>query len=278
MEKISFPGSDAMKKYFCGVFILIAFLSGIVHAGERLRLATTTSTDNSGLLAVLHPPFERKYNVKVDVIAVGTGKALQLGENGDVDLVLVHAPSAEIKFVNDGSGIDRQPVMYNDFVILGPENDPAKAGTAGSISGVFRAIAESGNIFVSRGDDSGTHQKEMSLWKLAGIDPKGEWYLAAGQGMGAVLKIADDKLAYTLADRGTYLAYKDKMDLVIVFENVKALFNPYHVILVNPEKHPYVKYDLAKRYSDFIRGEEGQRIIREFKVGGEQLFHPDVLK
>lgn len=267
-----------MKNYFYGLFLTVLFVSGIAHAEEHLRLATTTSTDNSGLLAVLHPPFEQKYGVKVDVIAVGTGKALRLGENGDVDLVFVHAPAAEMKFVESGFGIDRQPVMHNDFVILGPESDPAKIKAAASVPAAFKAIATGGSQFISRGDDSGTHKKEKSLWKMTGIEPKGKWYLAAGQGMGAVLKIADDKLAYTLADRGTYLAYKNKIDLVIVFEGAEALFNPYHIILVNPEKYTHVKYDLAKRYSDFVRGEEGQKIIREFKVGGEQLFHPDVIK
>ena len=267
-----------MKNLFYGLFLGALVISGVVHAEERLRLATTTSTDNSGLLAVLHPPFERENNVKVDVIAVGTGKALQLAKNGDVDLVLVHAPAAEIQFVKNGFGIERQPVMYNDFVILGPKNDPAGISKTGSVSEAFRRIAETGSTFVSRGDDSGTHKKELSLWKLAGNDPAGGWYLAAGQGMGAVLQIADDKLAYTLSDRGTYLAYRDRMELVVLFENAKALFNPYHVILVNPELHSYVKYDLARRYSDYIRSEEGQKTIREFRVGGEQLFHPDAIE
>lgn len=259
------------------VLMILLFGSALtVSAQERLRLATTTSTDNSGLLAALNPPFEKIHGVAVDVIAVGTGKALRLGRNGDVDLVLVHAPPAEKAFVEQGYGIHRKPVMHNDFVLLGPPADPAGVKQAGELPEAMRLIAGNPAGFISRGDDSGTHKKEKQLWRQASIDPGGDWYMAAGQGMGAVLKIADNKLAYTLADRGTYLAYRDNIDLEVVFEGAAELFNPYHVILVNPDKHPYVNHELAKKYSAFIRSKQGQAVIREFKVGDEQLFHPDV--
>ena len=245
---------------------------------ERLKLATTTSTDNSGLLAVLHAPFEAKNNVKVDVISVGTGKAIRLGMNGDVDLILVHAPGAEKKFVADGYGIEREAVMHNDFVIVGPENDPAGLTGSENIQQAMTRMLESEQVFVSRGDDSGTHKKEKQLWQSIDVDPMGDWYLSVGQGMGVVLRITDDKDGYTLTDRGTYLAYKDKIDLKVLYENDELLFNPYHVIMVNPEKHPHTKIDLARKYSEFIRGNEGQDLIRNFKVNGEILFHPDVIK
>jgi len=259
-------------------FSLSLFLSSQTLAADmqRIRLATTTSTDNSGLLAILHPVFEEKNNIKVDVIAVGTGKALRLGTNGDVDVVMVHAPTAEKKFIAEGSGVERLPVMHNDFVLLGPKADPADVKSAPSLGEALRRIAASKTDFVSRGDDSGTHKKEKLLWKDATIDPKGSWYLAAGQGMGAVLQMSNNKAAYTLSDRGTYLAYKDKIDLTIAFEGAPKQLNPYHVILINPEKHPHVKTELAQRYVDFIRSAEGQAIIANFKVNGELLFHPDV--
>jgi len=245
---------------------------------ERLRMATTTSTDNSGLLAVLNPPFENKYGVKLDVISVGSGKAIRLGQNGDVDLILVHAPGAENIFVDGGYGIEREAVMHNDFVIVGPPDDPAKLKIAKNINDAMAKLIQANHIFVSRGDDSGTHKKEKSLWKFAGGIPSGDRYLSVGQGMGIVLRIADDKEAYTLTDRGTYLAYKDKIKISVVFENDEALFNPYHVIMINPEKHPHTRIKLARKYSAFIRSEEGQDLIRNFKINGEILFHPDVIK
>ena len=267
-----------MYRYILPLLILLYSIPSTSIAEEHLRMATTTSTDNSGLLPVLNPPFEKKYGVKLDVIAVGTGKALRLGQDGNVDLVFVHAPPAEIKFVESGYGVDRQPVMHNDFVLLGPPSDPAGLRQATSIKDAMARIAAASAPFISRGDDSGTDKKEKQLWSLASIKPQGDWYMSAGQGMGAVLKIADDKLAYTLSDRGTYLAFRDKMALVVVYEGAKELYNPYHIILVNPKQYPDVKYDLAKRYSDFVRGPEGQKIIGDYRVAGEQLFHPDVIK
>ena len=252
-------------------------ISNTVIAQDRLRLATTTSTENSGLLSLLHPPFEEQYNVMVDVIAVGTGKALRLAENGDVDLVMVHAPAAEQEFVESGYGVERLPVMHNDFILVGPAADPAAVNAASSLADAMTRIAQSATGFISRGDNSGTHKKEMALWQAARLSPEGAWYLSVGQGMGAVLKIADDKQAYTLTDRGTYLAFVGKIELAIAYEGAAELLNPYHVILVNPEKHPHVQTALAQKYVDFIRGEQGQRIIREFRISGEQLFIPDVI-
>ncbi len=270
-----------MKRPFVilGVTIMFIFAAAVVSGAEtRLRMSTTTSTEASGLLSVLLPPFEKANNVEVDVIAVGTGKALKLGENGDVDVVFVHARNAEDKFVNEGYGVDRKDVMYNDFVIIGPKDDPAKVSEAKTAVDAFKRIADAKTDFISRGDDSGTDKKEKQLWKKAGITPEGKWYIEAGQGMGPVLQMAFDKKGYALADRGTYIAYQDKIDSRIVFEGDKALFNPYGVIAVNPKKHPNVNYDLAKKFIAFVTGPEGQKIIGDYKKNGKQLFFPDAKK
>ncbi len=265
-----------MKKIIVKTLTLL-FLTGTfisVSAEERLRMATTTSTENTGLLAVLNPAFEQQTGIKLDVIAVGTGKAIKLAENGDVDLILVHAPIAEKKFVEVGYGIDRKAVMHNDFVLIGPETDPANVKQACLLKEAMQSIFKSEATFISRGDDSGTHKKERAIWKLAELEPDGNWYLAVGQGMGAVLKIANDKQAYTLTDRGTWLAYRDKLELEIVSEGDPVLFNPYHVIAVNPTQHAHAKYKLASEYIYFITSKEGQMLIQNFKVKGEQLFYP----
>ena len=267
-----------MKRLLALFVLPVLLLTGTVAAQERLRLATTTSTENSGLLEALHPPFEASYNVKVDVIAVGTGKALRLGENGDVDILMVHAPAAEQAFIAGGFGRERLPVMHNDFVLLSPPDDPAGVKSAVNIADAMKRIAHGSAVFISRGDDSGTHKKELALWETAGLEPGGKRYLSVGQGMGAVIKIADDKQAYTLSDRGTYLAFRDKTGLEIVYAGNEALFNPYHVILLNEEKHPHIKADLARRYAGFIRSPAGQKIIAEFRIAGEQLFYPDVIR
>jgi tungstate transport system substrate-binding protein len=242
---------------------------------ERLRLATTTSTENSGLLAELLPPFEEANNIIVDVVAVGTGQALELGRNGDVDMVMVHAPGLEREFVEEGYGVERVGFMYNDFVILGPEDDPAGISGESDVTAAFEAIAESESLFISRGDNSGTHTKEKNIWAESGIEPSGAWYREAGQGMGAVITIADNEQAYTLADRGTYLAYRGDIDLGIRVEGDPLLFNPYAVIAVDPEMHSHVKNDLARELIDFLVSEEGQEIIGNYRVEGEQLFTPD---
>jgi len=252
--------------------MLLAFAAP-AFATEHLRLATTTSTDNSGLLAELLPPFEQTNDCKVDVIAVGTGKAIKLGETGDVDVVLVHARSKEDKFVADGFGVDRRDVMYNDFVILGPPADPAGIAGSKDAAAALAKIAAAGATFVSRGDDSGTHTRERQLWKKAGITPAGDWYLEAGRGMGEVITMADERQGYTLSDRGTYLAYMTKTGLKIAVEGDAGLFNPYGVIMVNPAKHPHVKVDLAKKFMDFLTSAQGKALITGFRVNGEQLFY-----
>ncbi len=240
-----------------------------------IKLATTTSTDNSGLLDVLKPALMKAHGIELQIIPVGTGKAIKHGENGDVDVILVHARAAEDKFVADGFGVNRRDVMHNDFVILGPKEDPAGVGGGKDASAALTKIAGAKKDFVSRGDDSGTHKKEKSLWKAAGIEPSGSWYLAAGQGMGACLTMANEKRAYVMSDRGTYLAYRDKIDLPVLVEGDPKLFNPYGVIAVNPEKHPHVKYDAVKTFIEWLTGKEAQALIAGYKRNGEQLFYPD---
>ena len=252
--------------------ILLTLAALPARAEERLRMSTTTSTENSGLLSVLLPPFEKKYDCKVDVVAVGTGKSLKLGEAGDVDVVFVHARSLEDKFMANGYGADRRDVMYNDFVLLGPKDDPAGAGKAKSAQDAYRAIAAKETPFISRGDESGTHVKEKEIWAAAGIVPRGAWYVEAGQGMGEVITMATQKRGYTLSDRGTYIAFRKKTDLVVVRQGDKALWNPYGIISVNPKKHKHVKYDLAMKLIDFVTGPEGQSIIANYKIDGEPLF------
>jgi tungstate transport system substrate-binding protein len=267
-----------------GVFVLLcavataAFATGQAETPmepARLRLATTTSTENSGLLAELLPPFEQRHNVIIDVIAVGTGQALELGRNGDVDMVMVHAPGLEREFVDQGYGVERVGFMYNDFVILGPAADPAGIAGSESATQAFQRVAAEQAPFISRGDNSGTHTKERGIWAEADVDPAGAWYREAGQGMGAVITIADNEQAYTLADRGTFLAYRSDIDLAVVVEGDPILFNPYAMIAVNPERHPHVQRDLAQELIDFIVSEEGQQIIGSYRVSGEQLFTPD---
>jgi tungstate transport system substrate-binding protein len=262
-------------KQFLIVLNALLLIAQSAWASDFLRLSTTTSTENSGLLAVLHPAFEKKYHIRVDVIAVGTGKALKIGANGDVDVVFVHAPEAELQFVKQGDFIERAVVMHNDFVIVGPENDPAGIAKVKKVVEALSRIASSQSGFISRGDDSGTHKKEKQLWNQMGLEPKGNWYASAGQGMGAVLKIADEKQGYTLTDRGTQIAFSDKMSLKVLFEGDTELFNPYHVMAVNPEKHPQIKYDFAKKYIDFVVSKEGQKIIADYKKVGQQLFYRD---
>ena len=276
--KNAFPAGLFRDALFRGALLSAILFSATVAGQERLRLATTTSTENSGLLEVLHPPFETRHNVKVDVIAVGSGKALRLGENGDVDVLMVHAPAAEQAFIEQGFGRERLPVMYNDFVLIGPPGDPADARSAVNVATAMQKIADGSAAFISRGDDSGTHKKELSLWQAAGLAPGGEWYLSVGQGMGAVIKIADDKQAYTLSDRATYLALRDQVGMEIIHAGDEVLFNPYHVILLNEKRHPHIKADLARRYAGFIRSPEGQKIIAGFRIAGEQLFYPGVTR
>jgi tungstate transport system substrate-binding protein len=271
-------------KLLCFTMIIL-LCGGMLFAGGQkekepvhLKCATTTSTENSGLLAELLPVFQKEHNIIVDVIAVGTGKAIQLGENGDVDVILVHARAAEDKFVREGYGINRKDLMHNDFVILGPNHDPAGIKGMTSASGALKKINASQASFISRGDDSGTHKKEKALWKKTGISPAGVWYKEVGQGMGTVITMSNDMGAYTLADRGTYLSMKNKIQLAVLVEGDPVLFNPYGVIAVNPDKHSHVKYDEAMIFINFLISQQGQDIIRNFKKDGQVLFYPDVIK
>ncbi len=246
-----------------------------------IKLATTTSTENSGLLNVLLPQFEKDTGYKVHTIAVGTGKALRMGRDGDVDVLLVHAKTAENKFMADGDGDSRFDVMYNDFVIVGPSNDPAKLSMAKSAKEASEKIAHSKSIFVSRGDDSGTHKKEIALWEAAKIDIRTnneKWYREAGQGMGKVLQIAGEMDAYTLTDRGTWLAYSKKSPLKIAFEGDSVLFNPYGIIAVSSKKYPDLNTSGALALMDWITSNKGQHLIGQFKIAGKALFTPNAAR
>lgn len=243
----------------------------------QLKLSTTTSTQDSGLLDAILPVFEEKTGYKVEVIANGTGAAIKLGETGDVDVILVHARAAEDAFVESGFGIDRRDVMYNDFLLIGPADDPAgiKGGT--NALEALKKIADSQSTFVSRGDDSGTHKKELAIWKEAGIEPSGSWYNSVGKGMGDTFRMADEMKGYTLIDRATYLANKGDYSLEAMVEGDKVLFNPYGVIAVNPEKHDNVNYEGATAFIEWLVSAETQELIGQFGVDefGQSLFVPD---
>ncbi|MFY9447120.1 MAG: extracellular solute-binding protein [Dethiobacteria bacterium] len=245
------------------------------ETGGEIMLATTTSTYDTGLLDYLNEAFTEKTGIEVKVTPKGTGQALELGKRGDADVLLVHDRASELQLVEEGYFVDRQDVMYNDFIILGPAADPAGIKGMKDAVEALKAIAEKGSTFVSRGDDSGTHRLELRLWEQAGVEVEGkEWYNAVGQGMGDTLRVAHEKEAYVISDRGTYLSLKDDLELEILVEGDPVLFNQYGVMAVNPEKHEHVKYDLAKKYIDFLMSEEGQERIASFKVKGEQLFFP----
>jgi len=245
---------------------------------RTLTLATTTSTENSGLLNYLLPYFEEEANAEVEVIAVGTGQALQIGEDGNADVLMVHARSLEDAFMDAGHGVRREDLMYNDFVIVGPPDDPAGIEGMTDAAAAFAQIAEAEATFISRGDESGTHTKEKAIWSAAGVEPSGDWYVSAGQGMGAVLTMADEQEGYTLSDRATYLARTlEGTDLVILTEGDPILFNPYGVIAVNPEKSPEINAELADQFIDWLISVPTQEKIAEFGVEefGSPLFTPD---
>jgi tungstate transport system substrate-binding protein len=278
---------------------LIGLPSRSHGAGGVLTLATTTSTENSGLLAYIHPDFERKTGMRVKVVAKGTGASLQLGRDGNADVVLVHARAEEDRFVEEGYGVMRRDVMYNDFVVIGPRGDPARVKEAESPGEALRRIAMGRHTFISRGDASGTHVKEQELWRETGmplerdqvtvfaggketvfesVRPKGGWYVSVGQGMGKTIMIATERQAYTLADRGTYYAFAlaepARTDLAILCEGHESLRNPYGVIAVNQEKHPDVNFEAAQRYIEWITSPTVQAMIGEYQVGGKVLFYP----
>jgi len=250
-----------------------------VHAQERfITVASTTSTEQSGLFKHLLPVFERKTGIQVHVVAVGTGQALDIGRRGDADVVLVHAKPLEEKFMAEGQGVKRYDVMYNDFVLIGPKADSAHVAGTKDVATAFRKIKEASAPFVSRGDRSGTHFAELEIWKLGGIDiakEKGPWYRDTGQGMGPALNTAAGMSAYILADRGTWLSFKNRGDLAIVVEGDRRLYNQYGVMLVNPARHPNVKKETGQAFVDWLVSAEGQKAIADYKINGERLFFPN---
>ena len=275
-----------MKKRFISVLMVLVLMLTIIGCSKEadqnnkeVILATTTSTYDSGLLDVLIPMFEEQTDYVVSPIAVGTGAALEMGKRGDADVLLVHAPAAEMELLESEDAINRKLVMHNDFVIVGPKSDPAAIQELNSVTEALESIAEAGERFVSRGDDSGTNKKEIALWKEAGIQAEGDWYIASGKGMGDTLNISSEEQAYTLTDRGTYLALKKNLDLEILFEGDESLKNIYHVMQVNPEKHDNINANGAAAFVDFLLQKDVQVIITDFgkEKFGQPLFFPDAL-
>lgn len=264
--------------FLLALFLFLAIASD-ASAEALIRCASTTSTQNSELFDYILPIFEKKTGIKIDVVAVGTGAAIEIGKRGDADVVFVHAKEEELKAVSEGYFVNRHDVMYNDFVIIGPADDPAKIKGIKSANDAFKKIAGKGAVFVSRGDKSGTHTKELSLWKKAEINPTGnKWYLEVGQGMEKTQRIANEKRGYTLTDRGTWLATrdKDKLEMMIVLEGDQILFNQYGVMAVNPERHRHIRYKEAMEFINWIISSEGQKAIAGFKdKNGNQLFYPN---
>jgi len=249
---------------------------------ETLTLTTTTSTYDTGLLDEVNAAFEDRYGVAVEAVAQGTGAALETGRSGDSDVVMVHARSLEDEFIRDGYGVNRRDLMFNDFIVVGPEDDPAEIDGMDDVTEAFQAIAETESTFISRGDESGTHTKELAIWDEAGIEPSGEWYREAGSGMGEVLNQANQTPGYTLADRGTFISQQSELDISIRVEGPiergpDLLANPYGIVAVNPGVHENANYDLAMSYIGFITSREGQEIIEEYTVEGEQLFFPEAV-
>jgi tungstate transport system substrate-binding protein len=261
------------------VLLFATALCSQVQAQDKfITVASTTSTEQSGLFKHLLPIFEKKTGIQVRVVAVGTGQALDIGRRGDADVVLVHAKPLEEKFMAEGQGVKRYDVMYNDFVLIGPRGDPAHVGGTKDIAAAFRKIEQAQAPFVSRGDRSGTHFAELEIWKLAGIDiakDKGPWYRDTGQGMGPALNTAAAMNAYILSDRGTWLSFKNRGELTIVVQGDRRLFNQYGVMLVNPQKHPNVKSKLGQAFVDWLISPEGQDAIASYRINGEQLFFPN---
>jgi tungstate transport system substrate-binding protein len=277
MQSNTYHGAEGCLRRLARVLLLagLVFAAVPAMAAEDIRLATTTSTENSGLLKVILPVFEAKYGGKVRVVSVGTGAALKLGENGDADVVLVHARPLEDKFMAAGFGSVRKDVMYNDFIIVGPKRDPAGVRGSKDVIAAMKKISASGAKFVSRGDESGTHQMEKDYWKSAGVAAPGAWYVSAGQGMGQVLTMAGQLEGYTLTDRATYAAYKDKTGLETLVEGDPKMFNPYGIIAVNPQKHPTVNNHGAMALVNWMTAPEGRQAIAAFKINGVQMFFPN---
>ena len=293
-----------MTLLFATLVIVLSSVTNVAAEEKVLKMSTTTSTQSSGLLDILLPQFEKESGIKVKVIAKGTGAAIRDGQDGNVDIIFVHAKGREIAFVQDGFGTQRYPVMHNDFVLVGPEEDPAGVKGTTDVATALNGIAKAKAVFISRGDDSGTHTKEQALWAVSGLDleeqsqtivkkgqkkkirstrPAGSesWYLSVGQGMGKVLTYADEKRAYTLSDRGTYIKYKygktPALELDVLGEGDEQLANPYGIIPVNPKQYPHVQYEMAMQFVEWIRGAQGQKLIGEYRLEGKQLFYPDVI-
>jgi tungstate transport system substrate-binding protein len=267
---------DLIRRLFLAA--LLAAAAPALAQQKFITVASTTSTEQSGLFKHLLPIFEQKTGTQVRVVAVGTGQALDIGRRGDADVVFVHAKPLEDKFLAEGHGVKRFDVMYNDFVLIGPKSDPAKVAGTKDIVAAFRKIKAAQAPFVSRGDKSGTHFAELELWKTAGIDiakDKGPWYRDTGQGMGPALNTAAGMNAYILSDRGTWLSFKNRGDLEIAVQGDRRLFNQYGIMLVNPTKHPNVKKELARQFVDWVISPEGQKAIAGYKINGEQLFFPN---
>ena len=257
---------------------LALWLAPGAMAQKFITVASTTSTEQSGLFKHILPIFQKQTGIEVRVVALGTGQALDMARRGDADVVFVHAKTAEEKFIAEGYGVTRQPVMYNDFVLVGPRSDPAKVAGGKDIVAALRKVKAQTAPFVSRGDRSGTHMAELALWKVAGIDiakEKGPWYRDTGQGMGPALNTASSMNGYILTDRATWISFKNRGDLTIVVEGDKRLFNQYGVILVNPAKHAHVKKDMGQAFIDWVVSADGQKAIADYKIGGEQLFFPN---
>jgi len=275
------PAFARFMKHLAITWMPAAFLAAglSVHAQENfITVSSTTSTEQSGLFGHVLPIFTRKTGVEVRVVALGTGQALDLARRGDADVVFVHAKAAEEKFLAEGQGVKRYPVMYNDFVLIGPKRDPARIAGGKDIVEALKKIRSAQAPFVSRGDKSGTHMAELDLWKDAGIEldkAKGPWYRDTGQGMGPALNTASSMNAYLLADRGTWLAFRNRGDLAILVEGDKRLHNQYGVMLVNPDRHPTVKKDLGQAFIDWLVSPDGQKAIADYRIGGEQLFFPN---
>ena len=265
-----------MAHRFRSLMLALGLLAGVAHAVETLVVASTTSTEQSGLFAWILPRFEQSTGIKVRVVAVGTGQALDIGRRGDADVLFVHDRAAEDRFVAEGYGSYRKDVMYNDFVCIGPKGDPAKVRAAGSALNAFKAIAVSGQPFVSRGDKSGTHATELRLWKEAGVDPKAlAGYKEAGSGMGPTLNMAAALGGYTLSDRASWYAFRNRRDLDLLLAGDPLLFNPYGVIPVNPARHPHVNKGAAERFAQWLVSKDGQNAIAAFRADGQPVFFPN---
>lgn len=265
-----------LRNFLVAGGVAAILLAGPALAQEKfITVASTTSTEQSGLFDHILPLFQEDSGIEVRVIAQGTGQALDTGRRGDADVVFVHAKAAEEEFVAEGYGVERIEVMYNDYVVVGPQADPARVGGSQDVVAAFTAIAESESAFASRGDDSGTHKAELAIWKMAGIEPSGDWYRETGSGMGPTLNTAAQMPAYALADRGTWISFQNRGDLEILVEGDERLFNQYGVILVNPERHPHVKASEGQAFIDWLVSAEGQEAIASYTLNGEQLFYPN---